>query len=170
MTTIKPLSNTVYHTAIMHMTWNKTSVELWTHEIHTIPRPCGWNMECILWVFWRKMLMLRGCLTVLTTRCAEDNCGWYRPYALAVACLDLQVIRGLWSEVSDGGRQGVAMNPLDHPVSFTLSSISCVEHIVSCKHSNVTWVILVSIMNDIFSNALPSFGDETWVRVLKIPW
>ena len=39
-------------------------IRLWTHQVHSIPRPCGRVMERRLWVFWRKMAVVLSGLTI----------------------------------------------------------------------------------------------------------
>ena len=37
---------------------SRTSIKLRTHNRHTIPRPHGRAMRCLLWAFWRKLTAL----------------------------------------------------------------------------------------------------------------
>ena len=30
-------------------------IRVWTHKRHPIPRPNGWAIECLLWIFWKNL-------------------------------------------------------------------------------------------------------------------
>ena len=38
--------------------WGRISIRSWIHKTHPIPRPNGWAMGCLLWIFVRKLTAL----------------------------------------------------------------------------------------------------------------
>ena len=38
-----------------HRKWGRISIRCWIYTRHVIPRPNGWAMECLLWIFVRKL-------------------------------------------------------------------------------------------------------------------
>ena len=46
-----------FYTKPSRLPTNK-GIRLWTQKRHFVPRPRGWAMDCLLWVIWRKKLLL----------------------------------------------------------------------------------------------------------------
>ena len=60
-TTVETLYSTIYHSKyFIELNFDKSSqyVVLWTHKRHSIPRPFGRAMECLLWVLQQKLTVL----------------------------------------------------------------------------------------------------------------
>ena len=59
--TVETLYSTIYHSKyFIELNIDKSTqyVALWTHKRHPIPRPFGRAMECLLWVFQQKLMVL----------------------------------------------------------------------------------------------------------------
>ena len=59
--TVETLYNTIYYSKyFIELNFDKSTqyVALWTHKRHSIPRPFGRAMECLLWVFQQKLIVL----------------------------------------------------------------------------------------------------------------
>ena len=59
--TVETLYSTIYHSKyFIELSFDKSSqyVVLWTHKRHSIPRPFGRAMECLLWVLQQKLTVL----------------------------------------------------------------------------------------------------------------
>ena len=51
-------SNFVRYFINNYRTWCRISIRCWIHKRHTIPRPNGRAMGCLLWIFVRKLTAL----------------------------------------------------------------------------------------------------------------
>ena len=61
VTTVETLYSTIYYSKyFIELNFDKSTqyVALWTHKRHPIPRPFGRAMECLLWVFQQKLIVL----------------------------------------------------------------------------------------------------------------
>ena len=61
ITTVETLYNTIYYSKyFIELNFDKSTqyVALWTHKRHSIPRPFGRVMECLLWVLEQKLIVL----------------------------------------------------------------------------------------------------------------
>ena len=61
MTTVETLYSTIYYSKYLielHIDKSTQYVVLWTHKRHSIPRPFGRAMECLLWVLQQKLIVL----------------------------------------------------------------------------------------------------------------
>ena len=59
--TVETLYSTIYYSKyFVELNLDKSTqyVALWTHKRHPIPRPFGRAMECLLWVFQQKLIVL----------------------------------------------------------------------------------------------------------------
>ena len=59
--TVETLYSTIYYSKyFIELNIDKSTqyVALWTHKRHPIPRPFGRAMECLLWVFQQKLIVL----------------------------------------------------------------------------------------------------------------
>ena len=59
--TVETLYSTIYYSKyFIELNFDKSTqyVALWTHKRHPIPRPFGRAMECLLWVFQQKLIVL----------------------------------------------------------------------------------------------------------------
>ena len=59
--TVETRYSTIYYSKyFIELNLDKSTqyVALWTHKRHTIPRPFGRAMECLLWVFQQKLTVL----------------------------------------------------------------------------------------------------------------
>ena len=59
--TVETLYSTIYYSKYsIELNFDKSSqyVVLWTHKRHSIPRPFGRAMECLLWVLQQKLTVL----------------------------------------------------------------------------------------------------------------
>ena len=59
--TVETLYSTIYYSKyFIELNIDKSTqyVALWTHKTHPIPRPFGRAMECLLWVFQQKLIVL----------------------------------------------------------------------------------------------------------------
>ena len=59
--TVETLYSTIYYSKyFIELNLDKSTqyVALWTHKRHSIPRPFGRAMECLLWVFQQKLTVL----------------------------------------------------------------------------------------------------------------
>ena len=59
--TVETLYSTIYYSKyFIELNINKSTlyVALWTHKRHSIPRPFGRAMECLLWVLQQKLIVL----------------------------------------------------------------------------------------------------------------
>ena len=59
--TVETLYSTIYYSKyFIELNIDKSTqyVALWTHKRHSIPRPFGRAMECLLWVFQQKLIVL----------------------------------------------------------------------------------------------------------------
>ena len=59
--TVETLYSTIYYSKyFIELNFDKSTqyVALWTHKRHSIPRPFGRAMECLLWVLQQKLTVL----------------------------------------------------------------------------------------------------------------
>ena len=59
--TVETLYSTIYYDKyFIELNFDKFTqyVALWTHKRHSIPRPFGRAMECLLWVHQHKLIVL----------------------------------------------------------------------------------------------------------------
>ena len=48
-------SNIIRYYINNYRNWGRISTRYWIHRRHTIPRPNGWAVECLLWIFLEKV-------------------------------------------------------------------------------------------------------------------
>ena len=59
--TVECCYNVIQYCKILHnnyRNWGRISIRCWIHKRHSIPRPIGQAMGCLLWMFVRKLTTL----------------------------------------------------------------------------------------------------------------